>query len=256
MILKSKPLAAIVFVILFGSIAFTTAMNWWQTESRKVPAKFSEGEAAGEYNPADIRGSYTFQDIENAFQVPLTDLAAAFGIPASGDPGAFAVKELEALYATQAAAGQEIGTASVRYFVALYTGLPYEISEEVFLPSPAVEILKRLGVLTVEQQTYLDTHTVDLTAVPSDITAPAAATPQADATEVVHTESAEGTTIKGKTTFQELLDWGVEQTVIEGIIGGPLPAGGIKVKDYCTAQNLDFEGIKAALQAEVDRVQP
>lgn len=256
--LKSKPLAAILFVILFGSIAFTTAMNWWQTESTKVPAKFTEGEAAGEYNPADIRGSYTFQNIQDAFSVPVEDLAAAFAIPASSDPGAFAVKELEALYTAQAAAGQEIGTASVRYFVALYTQLPYEFTEEVFLPESAVAILQNLGVLTAEQQAYLDTHTVSLTAAP-DAATPVPSTEAAStavATGTVHTDSADSTTIKGKTTFQELLDWGVAQTVIEGIIGKPMPAGGIKVKDYCTAQNLDFETIKLALQAEVDKVKP
>lgn len=254
--LKSKPLAIILFVILFGSIAFTTAMNWWQTESQKVPAKFSEGEAAGEYNPADIRGSYTFQNIQDAFDVPVEDLAAAFAIPAASDPAAFAVKELETLYTAQAAAGQEVGTASVRYFVALYTRLPYEITEEVFLPAPAVQILQNLGVLTVEQQAYLDTHTVLFTTPPAETTVPAETTPQPAATEAAHTESANDTTIKGKTTFQELLDWGVDQTVIETIIGGAMPAGGIKIKDYCTAQNLEFEGIKAALQTEVDKVQP
>lgn len=248
--LKSKPLAVILFVILFGSIAFTTAMNWWQTESNKVPAKFTEGEAAGEYNPADIRGSYTFQNIQDAFAVPVEDLAAAFAIPAASDPGAFTVKELEALYTAQAAAGQEVGTASVRYFVALYTQLPYEFTEEAFLPEPAVAILKSLGVLTAEQQAYLDTHTVVLTATsPEPI-------PQAASTETTHTESADDTTIKGKTTFQELLDWGVDQTIIETIIGGAMPAGGIKVKDYCTAHNLEFETIKAALQVEVDKVRP
>ena len=36
------------------------------------------GEFAGQYNPADIRGSYTFDDISNAFEIPIEDLGKAF----------------------------------------------------------------------------------------------------------------------------------------------------------------------------------
>jgi len=49
-----------------------------------------------------------------------------------------------------------------------------------------------------------------------------------------------------------LLDWGVSQAAIEEIIGGPLPDPAMKVKDYATAQGLDFETLKLALQAAVD----
>jgi len=248
--LTAKPLAVILFVILFGSIIFTTAMNWWQTESQKVPATFTEGEAAGEYNPADIRGSYTFQDIENSFDVPVADLALAFAIPADSDAAAYAIKDLETLYAAQAEAGTEIGTASVRYFTALYTGLPYEVIEDTYLPAPAVELLKTKVVLTTDQLAYLETHTVTLE--------PLAVVPEQVPTEGVKTEeeAESDTTLKGKTIFQELLDWGVSQEFIESAIGGPLPAPGVKVKDYCTEANLNFEEIKVVLQAEIDRVNP
>jgi len=64
------------------------------------------------------------------------------------------------------------------------------------------------------------------------------------------TESA--TTVKGKTTFGELLDWGVPQAVIEKLIGAPLPDPAMTVKDYATANGLDFETLRPALQAEVD----
>lgn len=247
--LTAKPLAVILFVILFGSIIFTTAMNWWQTESQKVPATFTEGEAAGEYNPADIRGSYTFQDIENSFKVPVEDLAAAFAIPADRDAAAYAVKDLEALYAAQAEAGTEIGTGSVRYFTALYTGLPYEIVEETFLPAPAVELLKSKANLTVEQLAYLEAHAVALDLPVTSLT-------QVPAEEVKTEEESTDTLLKGKTTFQELLDWGVAQEFIESTIGAAIPAPGVKVKDYCTEANLNFEEIKIVLQAEIDRLNP
>ena len=100
MTLTSKPLAIIVLVILFGGILFSSGMGWWQTESTKEAATFSEGEFAGLPNPADIRGSYTFGDVENNFDVPAAILAQAFGV-SSDDPSTFGVKELETMYADQ-----------------------------------------------------------------------------------------------------------------------------------------------------------
>jgi hypothetical protein len=60
-------------------------------------------------------------------------------------------------------------------------------------------------------------------------------------------------TVTGQTTFQDLLDWGVPEETIQGIIGGDLPALGTKVKDYVTQQGIQFSTIKTALQAEVDK---
>ena len=242
MMLTSKPLAAIVLVILFGGIIFSSTMGWWLTESTKEAATFSEGEFAGLPNPADIRGSYTFGDVENNFDVPATTLAQAFGV-ASDDPSTFGVKELETIYADQEF---EIGTASVRLFVALYTGLPYEIVDDLYLPKRAVEMLKSHATLTPEQTAYLDAHAVIL----EGMSAPVAQTEEH--TEEVSTDRI----IKGKTTFQEVLDWGVSQETIERIIGGPMPNPLTKVKDHCLEVGLNFEEVKPAIQAEIDKVAP
>ena len=242
MMLTSKPLAAIVLVILFGGIIFSSAIGWWLTESTKEAATFSEGEFAGLPNPADIRGSYTFGDVENNFDVPATTLAQAFGV-ASDDPSTFGVKELETIYADQEF---EIGTASVRLFVALYTGLPYEIVDDLYLPKRAVEMLKSHATLTPEQTAYLDAHAVIL----EGMSAPVAQTEEH--TEEVSTDRI----IKGKTTFQEVLDWGVSQETIERIIGGPMPNPLTKVKDHCLEVGLNFEEVKPAIQAEIDKVAP
>ena len=243
MTLTSKPLAVIILVVLFGGIALSAALGAWQTESTKVAATFTEGEFAGMANPADIRGSYTFGDVQKNFGVPASLLAEAFAIPADADPAGFAVKELEVIYADL---DTEIGTSSVRLFVALYTGLPYDLSTDIYLPAPAVDILHASGKLKPEQLAYIDAHKVVLDSAPAP-TQVTSSTPEAESTERV---------VKGKTTFQELLDWGVPQAVIEGIIGSPLPTASLTVKDYCTEQGLSFETIKAALQAEVDKVDP
>ena len=250
MTLTSKPLAIIVLVMLFGGIAFSSVMGWWATESTKQPVTFTEGEFAGQANPADIRGSYTFGDIANSFEVTPEVLAQAFDIT-EGDLSVFAVKELEAIYLDS---GFEIGTASVRLFVAYYMGLPFDTTDqEIFMPQSATDILMAKGNLSPEQIAYLETYTVVVgESIPAQ-------EPVLEITPVPAESSSttgEDYTVKGKTTFGELISWGVPQAIIEKIIGDPMPDPAMTVKDYASANSLDFETLKPALQAEVDKVKP
>ncbi|MEW6401784.1 MAG: hypothetical protein AB1649_08300 [Chloroflexota bacterium] len=245
MTLTSRSLAVFIFIILFGGIAFTTAMGWWATESTKEPITFTEGEFAGLPNPADIRGSYTFGDIEESFGIQSAIVAKAFNIE-TDDPSAFAVKELEEIYATSEL---EVGTASVRLFVAFYNGLPLDLTTDMYLPESAAVLLEERP-LSPEQLAYLDAHTIPNPAAASDSAEPA---PVQEAESTTESESAERV-VKGKTTFQEVLDWGVSQETIEQAMDTPMPNPLTKIKDYCLEQGLDFETIKPALQAEVDKV--
>ena len=272
MTLTSKALATIVVAVLFGGVFFSSAMGWWQTGSTKEAAKITSGEFAGQANPADIRGSYTWGDVEENFGISPEVLAQAFGVQDS-NPAAFAVKGLEGMYADS---GQEVGTASVRLFVALYTGLPYDLSTDIYLPESAVEMLRARN-LTSEQTAYLAKHTVpNLGAAPASApsapqttpqatqapsaqsTPPATQAPSAQSTLKVETPSASSTdrVVKGVTTFADVMGWGVSQATIEQVLGAPVPAAlGVKVKDYCTEKGLNFETILPALQAEVDKVE-
>lgn len=253
MTLKSKPLAAIVVAILFGGIFFSSAMGWWQTESTKEAAVFTSGEFAGQANPEDIRGSYTFGDVEKNFNIPAALMAQAFGV-VSDAPAEFQVKGLEALYA---GAAQEVGTASVRLFVAFYLNLPFDLSTDIYLPESAAAILGERS-LTPEQAAYLAAHTV-ANAGTVEIPQPAASQPTPAAVEpqppqATHAPSSEAL-VKGKTTFAELLAWGVSTQAIEQVLGMPMPAStGMTVKDFCNANGLSFETVKPALQAEADKV--
>jgi hypothetical protein len=225
-------------------------MGWWATQSSKVPVTFTEGEFAGQANPADIRGSYTFGDIAKSFDVTPDVLAQAFGI-ATDDPSAFAVKELEAMYLES---GFEIGTASVRLFVAFYTGRPFDTTDqEIYLPQSATDILLADANLTPEQLAYLEEFTVAAgDSVPAE-------EPLAELTPApvrTHVPTSEEYTVKGKTTFGELITWGVPQNIIEQLIGVPMPDPAMTVKDYASANGLSFETLKPALQAEVDKVKP
>jgi hypothetical protein len=236
--LTSKPLAAIVIALMFGGIMFSSAMGWWNTESNKQVRKLTQGPNAGSGDPADIRGSYTFGDVETNFGIPAELLAQAFGV-VTDDAAAFPVKSLETLYA---GSPLEVGTASVRLFTAFYLDLPIDLSTEMYLPESAAAIL-RTRPLSTERLSYLEAHTVPNL---EGVTAPA---------PVEEHDSAIDTTIKGKTTFADLLDWGVAEETIATVLGAPLPAArGMTVKDFCLEQGLEFGMIKAALQAEVDAV--
>ena len=256
--LNSFALAALVLVLLFGGIGISTAMNWWQTESTKVAATYKEGEFAGQANPADIRGSYTFGDVNTNFGVPLTELKTAFRLPAGSDPALFQVKELEAISATLPL---PVGTASVRMFVAFYKGLPYDLAaaEESYLFPEAAAILKAQNKMLPAQAAFLETHLVPATStnstpVAAQVTATPAvvdgqATPTPATTAHVQTEK----TVTGSTTFQNLLDWGVSQSAIEKVIGDKMPDAATVIKNYATNKGLEFSTLKTPLQAEVDK---
>ncbi len=248
--LTSKPLAIIVMVLMFGGIFFSSAMGWWATESTKEPVTFTDGEFAGEANPADIRGSYTFGDIANSFDVTPEVLAQAFGIT-EGDPAVFAIKELEVIYADS---GFEIGTASVRLFVAYYAGLPFDTTDqEIYMPQSATDILLAKGNLSPEQIAYLEAYTVTLGESVPAVEPVIESTP---APAEASSTTSEEYMVKGKTVFGDLIAWGVPQETIEGLIGMSMPDPAMSVKDFASANGLDFETLKPALQAEVDKVKP
>ncbi len=163
--LKAQTTLLIAVLIVAAGVAVSMLTGLWQTVGTRVPKRIepavadSGGEAAGgetaaAYDPADIRGSYTFGDIAKYFAIPVSDLAAAFHV-AEGEAAAFQVKNL-----AQAFDGTlEIGTASVRMFVACYLGVSYTPTEEVWFPVSAAEVLAAKGSMTEEQAAYVAAHT-------------------------------------------------------------------------------------------------
>lgn len=238
--MKMKPLglALITIGVIFGSVLLTSLTGYWTTESTKEPSKFTTGDFAGQADPADIRGSYTFADIEKAFGIDAEVLARAFGVD-EANAGAFALKSLESIYASLEAEGTEIGTGSVRYFVALYKGLPYESEEKVYLPVPAVEILIQEGKVSGAAADALKALAVEIPSTSGDVTA----------TEKTSTGAL---TINGKTTFGEVLDAWVSKVDIESVIGAPMPNPLTVIKTYCTEQGLDYETVKSRLQELIE----
>lgn len=240
--LNSKIIGIILIVVLFGGIGITKALDLWHTETTKEPAKIKSGEFAGENDPADIRGSYTFGDINDSFDIPVEDLAKAFGINNIENIESFSVKELENIYANLGE-NIEIGTASVRYFTALYLNLPYKIDEEVYLPEPAVNMLKMQNKINEEMDIYLSTHTVDISNI------------KAENNSAEHIlDDAEEKKVKGNTTFKEVLDWGVTEEAIQSIINEKLPNVVMTIKDYCAEKEIEFSIVKTAIQEKIDEL--
>lgn len=240
--LNSKIVGVVLLIVLFGGIGTAKGLGVWRTTSSKVPATYKTGEFAGQSNPADIRGSYSFGDITNAFQVPAEDLAKAFSVK-TPDPSQFLVKDLGTMYADLKSQGKAIETDSVRYFVALYKGLPFTPAEDTYFPKPAVNILKSKSTLSTEQSSFLEGHSIDVSTVSIQQPAPGFS----------ESEDPTDTTIKGKTTFREVLDWGVPKEEIEKIIGGKITTTGTVIRDYCIQQGLEFSTIKTELQSKIKK---
>ena len=112
--MKLKPQTALLLATVFviAGVAATMATGLWRTDSDKTPRKLSataapaglvEPSSTGatelptQYDPADIRGSYTFGEISDLFGVPLADLAQAFGLTLT-EADAFQAKSLESKY--------------------------------------------------------------------------------------------------------------------------------------------------------------
>jgi hypothetical protein len=54
--------------------------------------------------------------------------------------------------------------------------------------------------------------------------------------------------IRGRTTFAELLDWGLSHEQIEDTLGMPMGARAETVRDFLTAEGLEFSPYRSAFQ--------
>lgn len=223
----------LILIVIFGGIVTTIAADLWATSSDKTPSKYKDGEVAGTYNPADIRGSYTFYDVATAFEIDLETLYQAFGIEETTDGTTIRTSDLEELYGDLA-----IENESVQLFVALYKDLPIELGDSNLLKQGVDLILEQNPNLTAEQLAYLEIHQVEVEA-----------SEETDSSTQITNEEAqeEKPLVSGNTTFQQVLDQGITRDQIEEIIGAPMPPTNQSVKEYCTETGLSFSDIKNKL---------
>jgi hypothetical protein len=232
--LNKISLIILIFVIFFGGIFVSKSIGLWQTESSKQPKKITSGKFQDMPDPEDIRGSYSFQDIESAFEVKASVLATAFNIQ-TDKPEEIQAKDLESIY-SNLGEDIEIGTGSIKLFVALYTGLPY--AGDDYILNKSVDVLKEDGKWTDEMESLLKDRIIDVneksTFSPTEEEKPI---------ETHETEEA----IKGKTAVSEIIYWGLSQEEIENILGVEIENVNLLVKDICTANGLQFSDIKNQL---------
>jgi len=256
-----KSLGFIIAIVIFGGILGASALGLWNTKSIKSPSNIKNNESinanvgenvgTGSYSPADIRGSHSFGEISELFDIPLETLCRAFALPADVDLINFINQDFETIY-PQFEGEQEIGNGSMKWFVALYTGLPFgfeDDEEATYLLRPAVDILMSHSELTVEQIAYLDAHIIDMDFEEVEYDLP----DESQHSEVEEIErKQDAMVVAGKTTFADLLDWGIPSEKIESIIGNEIPNRLTLVYDYCVENGLSFGNIKSELQVEVD----
>lgn len=237
--LNNNILVILIIVLFFGSIYIADQLGLWQTESTKQPKKFSEGEFEGMPNPDDIRGSYSFMDIEKAFEVEIELIAEAFGIKRE-NPGDIQAKELETIY-SGLGENIEIGTGSVRFFVSLYTGLPYEGFD--YLPYSAVEVLKNEGKWNDEMEQRTDGYVIVVDGDKENFNIEV----DNNQEQEIQEEHEEEIAVKGKTTVNDVITWGISKQNVEKIMGVIVENENMLIRDICETNGLSFSEIKVKL---------
>lgn len=151
--MKVKPqiVIAIVLVILAVGVGYAALSGAWATNSSNGNGS-GDGDGSGQNQ--GIRGSSTFAEISSLYGIAEQDLMTAFGV-SDEDAGTVTPGSLTDIYPDA-----EIGTGSVRLFVALYLGEEYDLTGDANLLDPAVQMLQERGTLTLEQEQYLELHTV------------------------------------------------------------------------------------------------
>ncbi|MBN2853444.1 MAG: hypothetical protein JXQ23_11980 [Clostridia bacterium] len=228
--INSKIIAVVIAVIMVGGIILSDALGFWETETVKQPNKL----VSGEYDAEDIRGSYTFLDIENSFDITSETLAQAFGI-VTENPDEVAVNSFESIF-TNLGEDIEIGTSSVAFFVALYTDTPFTVY--AYLPQSAYDLLISENRLSSERAEILKDYIVPTELVYYD-----------NLTITEETEEEEEIGVKGKTTYNDLLDYGLTSEEIDPILGGAVSVKGMLIRDICTDRGLSFSVVKEQINA-------
>ncbi|MRS03628.1 hypothetical protein EG832_10475 [bacterium] len=213
--MKIKPIVygILVLSVFFGIILVFQAAGMWSTSGKFKP----NGEAIqpSVSDPATIKGWMTLEQIVTTFGIPLSDILTEFNLP---DTTLIStpLKDLES---------DTFDTSALIEWLQ-FRSMPSSI------PSTTPEVILTITTTAPNQEA---------TELISD------ATPST--TEHIGPEK----TITGKTTFQEVLDWGVTIDSIQLILDSPIPNTGLIIKDYASSNGLAFSDIKAKLQLEVDK---
>ncbi|MBN2859732.1 MAG: hypothetical protein JXK93_05675 [Sphaerochaetaceae bacterium] len=247
MTIHARTAAVLMIVTLLAGVIILRITGLWVTESQKTPQKIVVGDNVELSDPADIRGSYTFADIEQHFEIPALLLAQAFTLDVlEKDPNLYTAKNVDEHFeATEGLTG-DIGTDAVRTFVALFLHIPYVSEEDTILPSTAVDILIREAQIDGEVAARLLETSYQVPSKEAIPSSSAAAEPSAI------TQSKETYLIQGKTTFADLIDQGLTVAQIEQVLNVSIGDVDQKVKEFAEERNNEFSEFKTPLQNLID----
>ena len=206
---------ALVLVVFLGTIGLFQVTGIWSVSGKVTTDGQAAQPSASDANT--IKGWMTLEQITATYNVPLTDLLLQFELPADTSAAA-AIKDLES---------DAFSVTTLRIWLQSRISPTLEPTQS----SPAAQS----GPTTPAGAIFTPT--------------PA---PAVVVTPTLH--PVEDKTITGKTTFQNLLDWGVGKESIQEVIGSDMPAPEMVIKDYITSKGLDFASLKTTLQAEVGKL--
>jgi hypothetical protein len=204
----------LVLSVFLGTIFSFQAAGFWSVSGKLT----ADGDAVqpSTMDVNTIKGWMTLEQITATYDVPLVEILKQFDLP-SDTPAATAIKDLE---------------SDLFSVTELRAWLPNRIGTE-----PGDETYTSSGLVSTPTATPISTPSPEM--------------PSATPFSTVHVTT--DRTITGKTTFQDLLDWGVPRETIQVIIGDDLPSASIVIKNYVTQKGTDFLPIKTGLQEALDR---
>jgi hypothetical protein len=218
--MRVKPiLFGVVVVIVFMSVVvISQAAGYWPTSGKVTTSGELVNPSADDVET--IKGWMTLNQISESYAVPLIEILQKFSLP-DDTSGETAIKDLESETFEVTILREWLVSRMNGEVPAMATPVSTEQSSQIAV-SPTQE-----ATISIPLQ-----PTVDIT----------------------ETHIAPEKTITGKTTFQELIDWGLGIKVIESVIGSPFPGGEIIIKDYVTGLGMEFSPVKTTLQEALDKM--
>jgi len=187
-----------------------------------------------------MRGSHTLEEIEKYYQLPASSVIEVFGLRPDTNPKFFQLKDMKEIFKSVELEGEEyvVETDTVKVFTSLYLKIPYVSDETFYLPRKTVNYLIENDKLTEEEKEYWQGHTFKLEYLDSKyLTA-------SEFSKIV-VEEDEGFKVTGRTTIQELLDFGITEEKFEEITGFKIPDNkSVFVRDFIIDKGLEFGEIK------------
>ena len=235
-----------IVIIIGGGIGLASQMGLFQISRSAEPIKLTEDT----YDIADIRGSFTLEEVKTYYQVPPEAIIGAFNLETDSEPSTFQLKDLKEIYQPIEIEGEEhaVETDTVKVFVSLYSDIPYASEETFYLPESAVDYLVMEDKLTQEEEHYWTKHTFN----------PVFIEPDKESSEledikdepVIPEEENKVVSITGRMTIAEIMAIGIDSETFKEITGFDVPENRtIAIREFFASKDLEFSTFKEKMES-------